>query len=104
MCEPGTRKLEGNCVELFYTILSRVTTFGNADDKFSSAIYFTGTNMNTERVLDITLNEKRQMYSMAQKRQQYVTYLQEHEHDAKMSISNQTKILEWSKKRMTFQA
>ena len=42
VCEPGTRRFEGNCVGLFYTILSRVSTLGNPDDKFSSAIYFTG--------------------------------------------------------------
>ena len=56
--------------------------------KFSSAIYFTGTNMNTDRVLNITLNGKGQMYAMAQRREQYVNYLQQHEHDSKMSASD----------------
>ena len=59
--------------------------------------------MNTERVLDITQNEKGQLYAMAQRRQQYVTYLQEHEHDSQMSTRHQTKLLEWTKNRMTFQ-
>ena len=88
VCEPGTRRFEGNCVGLFYTILSRVTTFGNPLDKFSSAIYFTGTNMNTERVLNITRNEKGHMYAMAQKRKQYINYLNHHEHDSQMSTND----------------
>ena len=51
VCDPGTRKFEGICVGLFYTLLSRVTTLGNPLDIMSSAIYFTGRNMNTDRVL-----------------------------------------------------
>ena len=101
MCDPGTRRSEGGWIGLFYTILSRVTTFGNSLYKFSSAIYFTGRNMNTERVLNITLNEKGQMYAMAQRRQLYVKYLQQHEHDSKMSARDQNEILEWTKARNT---
>ena len=100
VCDPGTRRFEGNCVGLFYTLLSRVTTFGNPLDKFSSAIYFTGTNMNMERVLNITLNEKGHMYAMAEKRKQYVSYLHEHEHDSQMNKADQMKILEWAKTKM----
>ena len=100
MCDSGTRRFEGGCIGLFYTILSRVTTFGNPLDKFSSAIYFTGTNMNTERVLNITLNEKGQMYTMAQRRELYVNYLQQHQHDIEMNTSKQIEILEWTKTKM----
>src|SRR6476620_2498635 len=71
VCDLGTRRFEGNCMGLFYTLLSRVTTFGNKVDKFSSAISFTGTNMNMGRVLDLTLNEKGHMYAMAERRKQY---------------------------------
>ena len=101
VCEPGTRRFEGTCVGLFYTILSRVTTFGNPDNKFSSAIYFTGTNMNTKRVLNIIKNEKGQLYAMANRRQQYVDYLHDHKHDSQMSSNDQIKILEWIKTKMT---
>jgi hypothetical protein len=97
VCDPGTRRFEGNCVGLFYTLLSRVTTFGNPLDKFSSAIYFTGNNMTIERVLNITMNEKGHMYAKAEKRQQYVTFLYQHKHDAQMSKADQTRILEWAK-------
>lgn len=101
VCDPGTRRFEGTCVGLFYTLLSRVTTFGNPLDKLSSAIYFTGTNMNTARVLNITQNEKGKMYAMAEKRKLYVTYLQKYEHNAQMSTNDQIQILDWTKRKMT---
>ena len=41
------------------------------------------------------------MYAMAQRRQLYVEYLQQHEHDSKMSACDQNKILEWTKTRIT---
>ena len=100
ICDPGTRRFEGNCIGLFYTLLSRITTFGNPLDKFSSAIYFTGTNMNTERVLNITMNEKGHMYAMTEKREKYVSYLQKHEHSSKMSMNEQNRILDWVKRQM----
>ena len=101
VCDPGTRRFEGICVGLFYTLLSRVTTFGDPGDKLSSAIYFTGCNMNTDRVLNITLNEKGYMYAMAQRRELYVKYLQQHEHNGKMSAHDQSEILKWAKTRIT---
>jgi hypothetical protein len=101
ICDPGTRRFEGNCVGLFYTILSRVTTLGNPIDKFSSAIYFTGTNMNTDRILNITMNEKGHMYVMAERRKLYVTYLQQHEHDSQMNPNDQIKLFEWTRTRIT---
>ena len=100
ICDPGTRRFEGNCIGLFYTLLSRITTFGNPLDKFSSAIYFTGTNMNTGRVLNITQNEKGSMYAMAEKREKYVSYLQKHEHNSKMSMNEQNKFFDWVKNQM----
>ena len=54
--------------------------------------------MNTARVLNITKNEKGQMYAMAARRKQYVTYLHQHEHDSKMSKNDEIKILEWEQK------
>ena len=85
---------------LFYTLLSHVTTLGNPHDKFLSAIYFTGTNMKTGRVLNITQNEKGNMFIMAQRRQIHVAHLQQHKHDGQMNTNIQTKILEWTKTKM----
>jgi hypothetical protein len=78
-----------------------VTTFGNPDDKFSSAIYFSGSNMNTKRVLNITQNEKGEMYAMAERRKLYVRYLHQHKHNSQMGTNEENKILEWSKARMS---
>src|SRR5687768_8319464 len=102
VCDPRTKRFEGNCVRLFYTLLSRVITFGNENDKFSSAIYFTGANMNMERVLNITMNGKGHMYAMAERRNLFVTHLHEHEHEheIKMTKADLIKILEWTKTRM----
>ena len=97
VCDPGTRRFEGICVGLFYTLLSRVTTLGDPLDKLSSTIYFTGRNMSTDRVLKITLNEKGHKYAMAQRKEQYVNYLQQHEHNGNMNTNDQNKILEWTK-------
>ena len=57
--------------------------------------------MNTDRVLNITLNEKSYMYTMAQRRELYVKYLQQHEHNGKISAHDQSEILKWAKTRMT---
>ena len=100
VCDPGTRRFEGNCIGLFYTLLSRITTFGDPHDKFSSAIYFTGSNMNTERVLNINRNGKGYMYTMAERRERYVSFLLQHEHDSRMSIKKQNKIFDWFKRKM----
>ena len=56
--------------------------------------------MNIQRVLDITLNEKGHMYAMAEKRKQYVSYLHEHKHASQMIEDDQTKILEWAKRKI----
>ena len=41
------------------------------------------------------------MYAMAQRRELYVKYMQQHEHNGKMSAQDQSKILEWANARMT---
>ena len=57
--------------------------------------------MNTNRVLNITQNEKGHMYAMAKRRKQYVTYLHQNEHDSKMGTNDKNKILKWTKTRMS---
>ena len=43
-----------------------------------------------ERVLDITMNDKGQMYAMAKKRQVYVNYLQQNQHGSQMSTKERS--------------
>ena len=56
--------------------------------------------MNTARVLNITQNDKGQMYAMAAKRKVYITYLDQHEHNSQMGIDDEIEILEWAKATM----
>ena len=50
VADPGTRKFESGTDGLFYTLLSRVTTIGDMKDPTTSAIAFTGSNMNVNRI------------------------------------------------------
>ena len=52
--DPGTRGFEGNNPGLFYTLTSRGTTLGDPFDNLSSALFFSGKNMNPERIRNIT--------------------------------------------------
>ena len=55
--------------------------------------------MNTDRVLNITLYEKGQMYAITQRRELYVKYLQQHEHNGKNSTHDQSEIFKWAKNK-----
>ena len=50
--EPGTKRFEGSNPGLLYMGVSRATTVGTG--ALDSAIYFTGTNMNRHRVMNLT--------------------------------------------------
>ena len=77
IASPGKRGFEGNNPGLFYTILSRITTMGDLNDKMSSAIYFTGTDMSPDRIRNITVNATgKQQYEKVQKRAKWVKYLE----------------------------
>lgn len=60
--DPGTRQFESINPGLFYTLLSRATTFGEEKKPETSAIFFKGTNMNIERVKDITKCKNGKLY------------------------------------------
>ena len=49
VCDPDKNEVEGRAVGLFYTAISRATTFGGPDG-LGSAIYFTGKDYNEVRV------------------------------------------------------
>ena len=56
--------------------------------------------MNTQRVMNITKTDKGHLYVMAEKREQYVSYLHQYEHDSHMDKVDQMNILEWTKTMM----
>ena len=99
ICDPGTRLFESNCVGLFYTLLSRITTLGNDKDKFSSTIYFIGDNMTPGRILDITHTQKGQLYHNAFLRQRFVSYLNTHMHTSGLTSQQQKIIFDWAETR-----
>lgn len=75
---PGPRSFEGKNPGLLYTIISRVTTMGNPQDKFSSAIYFDGMDATTERYINITLGANGKQYAKVTDRKNWIQYLDKH--------------------------
>ena len=58
ICDPGNKEFELRNPGLFYTLLSRATTLGDKKNLYTSAIFFTGNNMNPSRLLNMTKTEK----------------------------------------------
>jgi hypothetical protein len=97
ICDPGNKTFEGNNPGLFYTILSRITTLGDIEDKMSSAIYFTGENMTPDRILNITKGANNHEFKRVVLRNQWVRFLNEHIQKSRMSDTEKNNILLWSK-------
>ena len=57
IADSGTRKLESMMPGLFYTLLSLATTLGEPGKPETSAILFSGINMNADRIKNITRTE-----------------------------------------------
>lgn len=86
ICDPGTKKFEGQNIGLFYTILSRVTSLGQCthDTPISqrykdSAIYFIGSNMNRSRITNLTRQANGQLFQNIIRRQRWVNHLRDNE-------------------------
>ena len=79
ICDPGTRKFEGDSPGLFYTLLSRATTFGDGIDPATSAILFMGQNMNESRVKNITMTAKGLPYKTVTNLKSWVKHLEDHQ-------------------------
>ena len=73
--DPGSRSFEGINVGLLYQLLGRPTTIGTKEDKFSSAMYFTGPHFNRDRITNLTLDKNKKLYKKAALRKQWVEYL-----------------------------
>ena len=80
-------------------MLSRITSLGNDDNKFSSAIYFIGNNMTPDRIMDITHAKKGELYFFAFLRNCFVSYLKTHMHTARLTTLQQQEIFEWAEKK-----
>ena len=99
--EPGTNQFEGSNPGLLYMGVSRATTAGTGE--LNSAVYFTGTNMNRHRVLNLT--KKRDGYTMYKKvelRKAWVERLDENTINLEFTDTERNELSEWARTfRMT---
>ena len=96
IADPGTKAFEGTNPGLFYSIASRGTTLGEEQDLMSSSVYFTGKNMNNDRITNLAINAKGRTYKKVERRQEWVDYLNKHNHDSNMSDKEKEDIFQWA--------
>jgi hypothetical protein len=95
--DPGTRAFEGVNVGLLYQLLGRPTTIGTKEDKFSSAIYFTGPNFNRERITNLTKDAKGKTFKKAWLRLKWVNFLKENKIDiSRWDQNNLSELFQWA--------
>ena len=92
IADPGAKSFEGTNPGLFYSTTSRATTIGTKENKFSSSLYFTGNNMNRERISNMTTNKQGQTYKKVQRRKEWVQYLNSNNHQSNLSPSQKEEI------------
>ncbi len=93
--DPGTRGFEGNNPGLFYTPASRGTMLGDPFDNLSSALFFSGKNMNPERIRKITKGCNGFKYTKILTRERWVRYLETNTHNQLTSKEKQEKLFSW---------
>lgn len=79
VCNPGTRKFEGTNPGLFYTLLSQITTFGDENRLETSSIFFISSNMNYDRIKNITKKQDGKPYLKVTRLKRWVAYLEKNE-------------------------
>jgi hypothetical protein len=57
ICDPDSLEAEVRATGIFYTALSRATTFGD-EDGLNSAIYFMGPDLTTARIQELTKSSR----------------------------------------------
>jgi hypothetical protein len=92
--DPGTKQFEGHNPGLFYTALSRITTMGDPADKSTSAIFFTGSNMTSSRIMNITKGSHNKFFKTVLKRDKWVRRF--HLHSSSLSIDDQQTLFNWA--------
>jgi hypothetical protein len=76
---------------------SRITSLGNDDGKFSSAIYLIGDNMTPTHILDMTHTQKGILYHNAFLRQCFISYLNMHTmHTSQLTIQQHQQPFNWA--------
>jgi hypothetical protein len=97
--QPGTRDFEGKCPGLFYVFLSRATDIGSQEDRSTSAIFFEGPEMNSDRIRDLThsLTTGRE-YAKVTKRKQWSNHLYRNLITPKISKQQKKDLIQWCKR------
>jgi hypothetical protein len=93
--DPGNRGFEGNNPGLFYTLASRGTTLGDQSDNLSSALFFTGKNMNPDRIRSITTGSNGHKYTKILKRERWVNYLEKNTRQLSTTKGEQDALFTW---------
>ena len=93
--DPGNRGFEGNNPGLFYTLASRGTTLGDQSNNLSSALFFTGKNMNPDRIRNITKGCNGHKYTKILKRERWVGYLERNTRQLSTTKKKQDNLFEW---------
>jgi len=94
--DPGTRRFEGSNPGLLYMGVSRATTTGTGAN--DSAIYFTGTNMNHHRVMNLTtMRDGLTPYKKIILRNKWVERLKKNTHQPKWTAQEKKELLDWAK-------
>jgi ATP-dependent exoDNAse (exonuclease V) alpha subunit len=94
--QPGTRDFEGKCPGLFYVFLSRATDIGSPEDRTTSAIFFEGQDMNSDRIKDLTHSlTTGKEYAKVTKRNLWVKYLQNHLIKPEISKQQKSSLIRW---------
>jgi hypothetical protein len=96
ICDPGARFFQSKCIGLFYSLLSRITSLGNNEGKFSSDIYFIGDNMTPAHMLDITHTQKSILCHNALLCQCFISYLNTHVHTSQLTIQQRRQLFNWA--------
>ena len=91
--DPGNRKFESHNVGTFYTLLSRITTLGDPNDKMSSAIYFVGENFSSIHRIQNIRNKvnSNELYEMIKLRDKWVEFLENNTNKQKLFSVTQIK-------------
>ena len=99
ICDPDEKQYEGNAIGLLYTAVSRATTLGN-DDGSNSAIYFTGSAFNANRIRNLTYKEDGKEFEPSKKRRIWVRHINQQAINTKKRFTNILKerhiILRWA--------
>lgn len=94
--DPGEPSFEAQNPGLLYTMLTRVTTLGSAEEGLPSALYLQGEDAVPSRLQYVTYGKNGKEYQKVLLRRRWVKFLDEHKvKSCGMSIQQQKDLTEW---------